>query len=48
VTTEAFHILDPANGQIKAWAFKEPSIQVQGLSAKQMHALTTDHHFVQE
>jgi hypothetical protein len=48
VTTDAFHILDPANGQRKASAFKEPSIQVQGLSAKQMHALTTDLHSVQE
>jgi hypothetical protein len=34
VTTEAFHILAPAKGQRKASAFKEPSIQVQGLSAK--------------
>jgi hypothetical protein len=48
VNTEAFHILAPANGQRKASAFKEPSIQVQGLSAKQMHALTTDRHSVQE
>jgi hypothetical protein len=38
----------PANGQRKASAFKAPSIHVQGLSAKQMHALTTDRHSVQE
>jgi hypothetical protein len=47
VTTEAFHTLAPANGQRKASAFKEPSIQVHGLSATQMHALTTDRHSVQ-
>jgi hypothetical protein len=34
VTTDAFYILAPANGQRKASAFKEPFIQVQGLSAK--------------
>jgi hypothetical protein len=46
VTTDAFHILAPANGQRKASAFKEPFIQVQGISAKQVHALTTDRHSV--
>jgi hypothetical protein len=48
VTTDAFHILAPANGQRKASDFKEPFIQVQCLSAKQMHALTTDRHSVHE
>jgi hypothetical protein len=48
VTTEAFHMLALANGQRNALDFKEPSIQVQGISAKQMHALTTDLHSVQE
>jgi hypothetical protein len=48
VNTEAFHILDLANGQRKVSAFKEPSIQVQGLSAKQMQALTMERHSVQE
>jgi hypothetical protein len=48
VTTDYFYILAPANGQRNASAFKEPFTQVQGLSAKQMHALNTDHHSVQE
>jgi hypothetical protein len=48
VTTDSFYILAPASGQRKASDFKEPFIQVQGLSLKQMHALTTDRHSVQE
>jgi hypothetical protein len=48
VTSDDSHILAPANGHRKASVFKEPFIQVQGLSAKQLHVLKMDRHSVQE